>query len=154
MYRTANPGMTVRPRPWPRGVASSTELSLIKWHKERGGFPLLEIHRQHSGTSKPKKCNMISFTLRFNRMNSVRKGRIRPMVDRRSCACHLNSNLSYHPSLSSLLINVRPTNLRADTTELVEEKETPATKHSRLQKRRPNNRQVVKDTSDEEADAL
>ena len=24
MYRTANPGMTVRPRPWPRGVASST----------------------------------------------------------------------------------------------------------------------------------
>ncbi|CAK7324375.1 unnamed protein product [Dovyalis caffra] len=26
MYRTANPGMTVRPRPWPRGVASSTEL--------------------------------------------------------------------------------------------------------------------------------
>ncbi|KAK9177799.1 hypothetical protein WN943_026988 [Citrus x changshan-huyou] len=27
---------------------------------------------------------------------------------------------------------------RADTTELVEEKETPATKHSRPQKRRPN----------------
>ena len=26
MYRTANPGMTVRPRPWPRGVASSAEL--------------------------------------------------------------------------------------------------------------------------------
>ena len=26
MYWTANPGMTVRPRPWPRGVASSTEL--------------------------------------------------------------------------------------------------------------------------------
>ncbi|KAI3478609.1 hypothetical protein L1887_59429 [Cichorium endivia] len=25
MYRTANPGMTVRPRPWPRGVVSSTE---------------------------------------------------------------------------------------------------------------------------------
>ena len=26
MYRTANPGMTVRPRPWPLGVANSTEL--------------------------------------------------------------------------------------------------------------------------------
>ena len=34
---------------------------------------------------------------------------------------------------------------RAYTTELVEEKETPATKHSRPQKRRPNNRQVVED---------
>ncbi|GMN27240.1 hypothetical protein TIFTF001_049359 [Ficus carica] len=43
---------------------------------------------------------------------------------------------------------------RADTTELVEEKETPATKHSRPQKRRPNNRQVVEDTSEEEAGAL
>lgn len=56
--------------------------------------------------------------------------------------------------MSSQLINVRPTNLRADTTELVEEKESPATKHSRLQKRRPNNRQVVEDTSEEEAGAL
>lgn len=43
---------------------------------------------------------------------------------------------------------------RADTTELVEEKETPATTHSRPQKRRPNNRQVVEDTSEEEAGAL
>ena len=33
MYRTANPGMTVRPRPWPRGVASSTELESIKWYR-------------------------------------------------------------------------------------------------------------------------
>jgi hypothetical protein len=41
---------------------------------------------------------------------------------------------------------------RADTTELVEE--TPATKHSHPQKRRPNNRQVVEDTSEEEAGAL
>ena len=32
---------------------------------------------------------------------------------------------------------------------MVEEKETPATKHSRLKKRRPNNRQVVEDTSEE-----
>lgn len=31
MYRTANPGMTVRPRPWPRGVASSTELFSVQW---------------------------------------------------------------------------------------------------------------------------
>ena len=50
MYRTANPGMTVRPRPWPRGVASSTELLSIKWHLSSGagrrGFPLLEIQRQ------------------------------------------------------------------------------------------------------------
>jgi len=38
---------------------------------------------------------------------------------------------------------------QADTTELVEEKESPATKHSRPQKRRPNNRQVVEDTSEE-----
>lgn len=43
---------------------------------------------------------------------------------------------------------------QADTTELVEEKESPATKHSRPQKRRPNNRQVVEDTSEEEAGAL
>ena len=76
------------------------------------------------------------------------------MVDRRSCATGTQIYLTFHPSLSSQLINVRPTNLRADTTELVEEKETPATKHSRLQKRRPNNRQVVEDTSEEEAGAL
>lgn len=43
---------------------------------------------------------------------------------------------------------------QADSYELVEEKETPATKHSRPQKRRPNNRQVVEDTSEEEAGAL
>lgn len=45
---------------------------------------------------------------------------------------------------------------QADTTffVLVEEKETPATKHFRPQKRRPNNRQVVEDTSEEEAGAL
>ncbi|KAI3671770.1 hypothetical protein L2E82_53283 [Cichorium intybus] len=42
----------------------------------------------------------------------------------------------------------------ADTTELVEEKESPATKHSRPQKRRPKNRQVVEDTSEEEAGGL
>lgn len=154
MYRTANPGMTVRPRPWPRGVASSTELSLIKWHKEKGGFPLLEIHRQHSGTSKPKKCNMRSFTLRFNRMNSVRV-EYAPWSIEGPVPLELKSILpSIHLCPASLLINVRPTNLRADTTELVEEKETPATKHSRLQKRRPNNRQVVEDTSEEEAGAL
>lgn len=43
---------------------------------------------------------------------------------------------------------------RADTTELVEEKQTPATKHSCPQKRRPNSRQVVEDTSEEGAGAL
>lgn len=43
---------------------------------------------------------------------------------------------------------------KADSYELVEEKETPATKHSRPQKRKPNNRQVVEDTSEEEAGAL
>jgi hypothetical protein len=40
------------------------------------------------------------------------------------------------------------------TTELVEEKETPATKHSCPQKWRPNNCWVVEDTSEEEAGAL
>lgn len=39
----------------------------------------------------------------------------------------------------------------SDTTELVEEKETPATKHSRPQKWRPKNRQVVENTSEEGA---
>lgn len=55
MYRTANPGMTVRPRPWPRGVASSTELELIKWHK--GAFlcvkstdNILELPNQRNAT--------------------------------------------------------------------------------------------------------
>lgn len=43
---------------------------------------------------------------------------------------------------------------QADTTKLVEEKESPATKHSRPQKRRPKNRQVVEDTSEEGAVAL
>ncbi|KAH0637731.1 hypothetical protein KY289_037646 [Solanum tuberosum] len=48
----------------------------------------------------------------------------------------------------------RMNSTKADTTELVEEKEPPATKHSRPQKRRPKNRQVVEDTSEEEAGAL
>jgi hypothetical protein len=43
---------------------------------------------------------------------------------------------------------------RADTTELVEEKETPATKRSRPQKRRPKSHQGVEDTSEEEAGDL
>ena len=66
---------------------------------------------------------------------------------------HLNSNLSY---LQSIFVQPAYNKMldRADTTELVEEKETPATKHSRPQKRRPNNRQVVEDTSEEEAGAL
>ena len=40
---------------------------------------------------------------------------------------------------------------RAESAELVEEKETPATKHSRPQNLRSNNRQIVEDTSEEEA---
>lgn len=70
------------------------------------------------------------------------------MVDRRSCAVPLE--------LKSILPSVQPAHnkTKADTTELVEEKESPATKHSRPQKRRPNNRQVVEDTSEEEAGAL
>lgn len=43
MYRTANPGMTVRPRPWPRGVASSTELFSVKW---RGLSFVRKIHHK------------------------------------------------------------------------------------------------------------
>lgn len=97
---------------------------------------------------------MRSFTLRFNRMNSVRV-EYAPWSIEGPVPLELKSILpSIHLCPASLLINVRPTNLRADTTELVEEKETPATKHSRLQKRRPNNRQVVEDTSEEEAGAL
>lgn len=38
MYRTANPGMTVRPRPWPQVVVSSTELESIKWHSKGLSF--------------------------------------------------------------------------------------------------------------------
>ena len=68
------------------------------------------------------------------------------MVDRRSCATWTPIYLTFfvQPAHKKMLD-------RADTTELVEKKETPATKHSRLQKRRPNNRQVVEDTSEEEA---
>jgi hypothetical protein len=41
MYRTANPGMTVRPRPWPRRVASSTEIESNKSNGiVEGGFTL------------------------------------------------------------------------------------------------------------------
>ena len=43
---------------------------------------------------------------------------------------------------------------RTNTTKLVEEKETPKAKHSRAQKRRPNNRRVVEDTSEKEAGTL
>lgn len=51
MYRTANPGMTVRPRPWPRRVASSTELESIKWHSgrvlcEKSTDNILELQNQ------------------------------------------------------------------------------------------------------------
>jgi len=67
MYRTANPGMTVRP------ASESSEQHFQrrkerKWHSRRGlSSPfslksqpfaflcLLKIHRQHSGTVKPKK---------------------------------------------------------------------------------------------------
>lgn len=60
--------------------------------------------------------------------------------------------LTFNPSLSSQLITKFPT--KADTTELVEEKETPTTKYSRPKKRKPNNHQAVEDTSEEEAGAL
>lgn len=42
----------------------------------------------------------------------------------------------------------------ADITELVEQKETPATKHSCPKKQRPKNPQVVKDIPEEEVSAL
>ena len=89
------------------------------------------------------------FTLRFNRMNSVR---VEPHGWSK-VLCHLNSNLSY---LQSIFVQPAHNKMldRADTTKLVEEKETPATKHSHPQKLRPNNRQVVEDTSEEEAGAL
>jgi hypothetical protein len=58
MYRTANPGMTVRPRPWPRGVASSTELLSIKWHLSSGaGRRGLSFVRDPK-TEGPQRCNM------------------------------------------------------------------------------------------------
>lgn len=115
MYRTANPGMTVRPRPWPRGVVSSAELESIKWHSIRVG--LLEIHRQPYQQDEKEL-----FTLRFNRMNSVR---VEYYYGR--SMCHLNSNLS---DLQSFFVqpNKMLDQSQADTTELVEEKETPATK--------------------------
>lgn len=142
--------MTVRPRPWPRGVASSTELSLIKWHKERGGFPLLEIHRQHYGTSKPKKCNMRSFTLRFNRMNSVRV-EYAPWSIEGPVPLELKSILpSIHLCPASLLINVRPTGLTQPNWLRKRKPQRPSTPASN-KKRRPNKRQVVEDTSEEEA---
>lgn len=91
MYRTANPGMTVRPRPWPRGVASCTELELIKWHK-RIWIPLLEIHRQHYNILElPNQRNAtwegaFYASIEWNEFGKGRINRIRPMVDRRSCA--------------------------------------------------------------------
>ena len=73
------------------------------------------------------------FTLRFNRMNSVR---VEPHGWSK-VLCHLNSNLSY---LQSIFVQPAHNKMldRADTTKLVEEKETPATKHSHPQKWRPN----------------
>lgn len=71
MYRTANPGMTVRPRPWPRGVASSTELSLIKWHNIRGLSFVINPQTTFWNFQTKEMQHEKDF-LRFNRMNSVR----------------------------------------------------------------------------------
>lgn len=49
--------------------ASAVEEGLEKGGEE-GGFPLLEIHRQHTGTSKPKKCDMRRSFLRYASINS------------------------------------------------------------------------------------
>lgn len=112
---------------------------------------MLEIHRQPFQTKEMQDEKEL-FTLRFNRMNSVR---VEYYYGRSRVLCHLNSNLSDLP-----FFFVQPAHNKmldqsqADTTELVEEKETPATKHSRPQKRRPKNRQVAEDTSEEEAVAL
>ncbi len=91
------------------------------------------------------------FTLRFNRMNSVRV-EYAPWSIEGPVPLELKSILpSIHlPAHNKMLDQSH----RTDTTELVEEKETPAAKHSRPQKRRPNNRRVVEDTSEEEAGAL
>ena len=87
MYRTANPGMTVRPRPWPRGVASSTELESIKRHSI-GGLPFVINPKTTFWNFKTKEMQHEKelFTLRFNRMNSVR---VEPH-GRSKVLCHLN----------------------------------------------------------------
>lgn len=71
MYRTANPGMTVRPRPWPRRVASSTELESIKWHSGRG-LSFVKNPQTTFWNFKTKQDEKELFTLRFNRMNFIR----------------------------------------------------------------------------------
>lgn len=139
MYRTANPGMTVRPRPWPRRVASSTELESIKWHSGRG-LSFVKNPQTTFWNFKTKQDEKELFTLRFNIMNSKR---VDPMVDRRSFTTWTQIYLTFNSSLSSQLITKCETNLRADTTKFVEKKESPTTKYSRPKKRRPNNRQVV-----------
>ena len=86
------------------------------------------------------------FTLRFNRMNSVRV-EYAPW----SIEGPVPRELKGYTPLQSIFVQPAHNKMldQADTTELVEEKESPATKHSRPQKRRPNNRQVVEDTSEE-----
>jgi len=86
------------------------------------------------------------FTLRFNRMNSVRV-EYAPW----SIEGPVPLELKGYTPLQSIFVQPAHNKMldQADTTELVEEKESPATKHSRPQKRRPNNRQVVEDTSEE-----
>lgn len=71
MYRTANPGMTVRPRPWPRRVASSTELESIKWHSGRG-LSFVKNPQTTFWNFKTKQDEKELFTLRFNRMHFLR----------------------------------------------------------------------------------
>lgn len=98
MYWTANPGMTVRPRPWPRGVVSSTELESIKWHSLRG----LSFVRNPQTTfwnfqTKEMQYEKELFTLRFNRMNSVRVEYVLWSIE----GPVLNSNLSYLQSIAS-----------------------------------------------------
>lgn len=70
MYRTANPGMTVRPRPWPRGVVSSTEF------ESNGIFRGLDFIRNPQtpfwNFQTKEMQQEMRLTLRFNRMNSVR----------------------------------------------------------------------------------
>lgn len=91
------------------------------------------------------------FTLRFNRKISVRV-EYAPW----SIEGPVPLELKRVTPLQSIFVQPAHNKMldQADTTELVEEKESPATKHSRPQKRRPNNRQVVEDTSEEEAGAL
>ena len=88
MYRTANPGMTVRPRPWPRRVASST----FKEENQsngivEGGFPLFVQNPQTTELSNQKKTRMRRSKRRlesrsalarfpFSRFNRMKFGRV------------------------------------------------------------------------------